>query len=146
MQEKNGQVIFASFFLPTTYFYLLRTSVTGLVVWLMTTHVDSMLTWLTTTQVVGLSSVIASVRKLGPVLCDYLQKEQQLLLIMRQALVVLLDWLPEEGFLDADPETLGEREDFQKAEAAMAGPAVVNDHAERGVALIQEYIQPVPDA
>ena len=45
----------------------------------------------------------------------------------------------EDGFLDADPTTWLEREDFRTAAAFVQGIAVVNDHAERGVALIQEY-------
>ena len=45
----------------------------------------------------------------------------------------------EDGFLDADPATWLEREDFQTAAACVEGIAVINDHAERGVALIQEY-------
>ncbi|KAG0717372.1 hypothetical protein GWK47_054586 [Chionoecetes opilio] len=45
----------------------------------------------------------------------------------------------EDGFLDADPATWLEREDFRTAAAFVQGIAVINDHAERGVALIQEY-------
>ncbi|QQP58282.1 Uncharacterized protein FKW44_003546 [Caligus rogercresseyi] len=45
----------------------------------------------------------------------------------------------EEGFLDADPATWLELEDYQTAAAFVQRIAVINDHAERGVALIQEY-------
>ncbi|KAG0727763.1 hypothetical protein GWK47_033974 [Chionoecetes opilio] len=45
----------------------------------------------------------------------------------------------EDGFLDADPATWLEREDFRTAAAFVEEIAVINDHAERGVALIQEY-------
>ena len=45
----------------------------------------------------------------------------------------------QDGFLDADPVTWLELEDFQTVAAFMQGIAVINDHAERGVALIQEY-------
>jgi len=43
------------------------------------------------------------------------------------------------SFLDADPATWLELEDFQTAAAFVQGIAIINDHAERGVALIQEY-------
>jgi len=45
----------------------------------------------------------------------------------------------QDGFLDTDPATWLELEDFQTAAAFVQGIAVINDHAERGVALIQEY-------
>jgi len=45
----------------------------------------------------------------------------------------------EDGFLDADPTTWLQREDFRTAAAFVQGIAVINDNAERGVALIQEY-------
>jgi len=43
------------------------------------------------------------------------------------------------GILDDDPATWLELEDFDSAAAFMQEIAVINDHAERGVALIQEY-------
>jgi len=45
----------------------------------------------------------------------------------------------QDSFLDADPATWLELEDFQTVAALVQGIAVINDHAERGVALIQEY-------
>ena len=45
----------------------------------------------------------------------------------------------QDGFLDADPATWLKLEDFDSAAAFMQGIAVINGHAERGVALIQEY-------
>lgn len=47
----------------------------------------------------------------------------------------------EDGFLSADPTTWLELEDYQTAAACVQGITVINDHAERGVALIQEYNQ-----
>ena len=46
--------------------------------------------------------------------------------------------LPDD-FLDVDPDEWESREDYQQALAVVHAMAVVNDHAERGVALIQEY-------
>jgi len=43
------------------------------------------------------------------------------------------------GFLEADPDTWGIREDFSQALEVVKSLNVDNDHAERGVALIQEY-------
>ena len=43
-----------------------------------------------------------------------------------------------EDFLEVDPEDWNEREDFQNAKAVIKDLKVVNDHAERGVALVQE--------
>jgi hypothetical protein len=45
----------------------------------------------------------------------------------------------EDGFLDADPGTWMEREDFRTAAAYVQRIAVINDHVEQEVALIQEY-------
>ena len=44
-----------------------------------------------------------------------------------------------DGFLQVDPDTWEDREDFKKASEIVHALKVVNDHAERGVALIQEY-------
>lgn len=43
------------------------------------------------------------------------------------------------GFLDVDPEMWENQEDFQQALQIVQAMKVVNDHAERGVALIQEF-------
>ena len=43
-----------------------------------------------------------------------------------------------DGFLAEDPESWNRRDDFKVAEAIMKSQAVTNDHAERGVALIQD--------
>lgn len=43
------------------------------------------------------------------------------------------------GFLDVDPEVWEDNDDFQKALKTVCAMKVVNDHAERGVALIQEF-------
>lgn len=43
------------------------------------------------------------------------------------------------GFLDVDPEEWTDRADFQEASSVIHSLKVVNDSAERGVALIQEY-------
>ena len=45
----------------------------------------------------------------------------------------------DDEFLEADPETWPERADFAEASAVVHGLCVINDHAERGVALVQEY-------
>ena len=45
----------------------------------------------------------------------------------------------DKGFLEVDPDDWEHREDFVKASQVAAGLSVVNDHAERGVALVQEY-------
>lgn len=45
----------------------------------------------------------------------------------------------EHAFLDVDPEEWMAREDYKEAEEVIRSLAVTNDHAERGVALIQEY-------
>ena len=44
-----------------------------------------------------------------------------------------------DAFLDVDPDKWEPREDYRKALAVLKAMNVVNDHAERGVALIQEY-------
>ena len=54
-----------------------------------------------------------------------------------KVLFKLMD-LPDD-FLDVDPDEWETREDYQEALAVMKTINVVNDHAERGVALIQEY-------
>ena len=46
--------------------------------------------------------------------------------------------LPDD-FLDVDPDEWEPRVDYQEALAVVKAMNVVNDHAERGVALIQEY-------
>jgi hypothetical protein len=43
------------------------------------------------------------------------------------------------GLLQLDPEMWGENEDFKLASETLHAMKVVNDHAERGVALIQEF-------
>lgn len=43
-----------------------------------------------------------------------------------------------DGFLAVDPDKWGERDDFQYAAVMIKDLKVVNDHAERGVALVQE--------
>ena len=53
------------------------------------------------------------------------------------ALFQLMD-LPRE-FLQVDPDMWEDREDFKKARVIVWSMKVVNDHAERGVALIQEF-------
>lgn len=45
-----------------------------------------------------------------------------------------------DGFLDVDPQTWNGREDFQKAKTTVAAVKVTNDFAERGVALMQDYL------
>ena len=45
----------------------------------------------------------------------------------------------QDGFLDADPTTWLELEDFQTAAAFVQGIVVINDHAEQGVTLTQQY-------
>ena len=42
-------------------------------------------------------------------------------------------------FIYVDPQEWEDREDFQDAEKVAENLAVVNDHAERGVAIVQEY-------
>ena len=44
-----------------------------------------------------------------------------------------------DSFLEADPETWVTNTDYLQAEAVVRGLRVVNDTAERGVALLQEY-------
>ena len=44
------------------------------------------------------------------------------------------------NFLDTDPDTWAEQEDFICAAETVSSISVVNDHAERGVALAQELI------
>jgi hypothetical protein len=44
-----------------------------------------------------------------------------------------------DSFLKADPETWEERDDYKAARQTVQAMKVVNDHAERGVALIQEF-------
>ena len=44
-----------------------------------------------------------------------------------------------DGFLQVDPEVWEDHEDFQTARATVRAINVVNDHAERRVALIQEF-------
>ena len=43
------------------------------------------------------------------------------------------------GFLQKDPDTRNDDNDFLRASSIVPELKVVNDHAERGVALIQEY-------
>ena len=42
------------------------------------------------------------------------------------------------GFLAKDPDSWNGRDDFKASEAILASQAVMNDHAEREVALIQD--------
>ena len=44
-----------------------------------------------------------------------------------------------DAFLEVHPETWEDREDFKKSLRILKAMNVVNDHAERGVSLIQEY-------
>lgn len=44
-----------------------------------------------------------------------------------------------EGFLDVDPDFWEQHDDFKQGAKRVSSLKVVNDHAERGVALIQEY-------
>ena len=44
-----------------------------------------------------------------------------------------------DGFLAVDPDLWEDRDDYKKAAETVESLKVVNDHAERGVALIQEY-------
>ena len=46
-----------------------------------------------------------------------------------------------DGFLLEDLETWNSRKDYKAAETIAKTQAVTNDHAERGVALIQEAVQ-----
>ena len=46
------------------------------------------------------------------------------------------------GFLQKDPNAWNDHNDFFRASSIMPELKVVNDHAERGVALIQEYCGP----
>lgn len=46
-----------------------------------------------------------------------------------------------DGFLDEDPDQWNDRDDFKAAEAMICSLATTNDHAERGVALIQDATQ-----
>ena len=43
------------------------------------------------------------------------------------------------GFLEVNPDLWEDRDDFRQAKETVKSLKVVNDHAERGVALIQEY-------
>jgi hypothetical protein len=43
------------------------------------------------------------------------------------------------GFLAVDPDLWKDRDDFRQAKETLKSLMVVNDHAERGVALLQEY-------
>jgi len=43
-----------------------------------------------------------------------------------------------DGFLAVDPDEWDGREDYQRAASVIEQMKVVNDHAERGVALVQE--------
>jgi hypothetical protein len=43
------------------------------------------------------------------------------------------------GFLAVDPDLWEDRDDYKQAAETVESLKVVNDHAERGVALIQEY-------
>ena len=43
-----------------------------------------------------------------------------------------------DGFLDEDPDKWSDSDDFKAAEAVVHSLATTNDHAERGVALINE--------
>lgn len=44
-----------------------------------------------------------------------------------------------DGFLAVDPDLWEDRDDYKQATETVESLKVVNDHAERGVALIQEY-------
>ena len=44
-----------------------------------------------------------------------------------------------DSFLEVDPELWAERDDFRQAVEVIHGMKVVNDHPERGVAVIQEF-------
>ena len=46
-----------------------------------------------------------------------------------------------DAFIDADPDTWPVREDYFEAADVVHALSVTNDHAERGVALIQEFNQ-----
>ena len=46
-----------------------------------------------------------------------------------------------DGFLQEDPDVRNDRDDFKAAEAIVLSLATTNDHAERGVALIQDATQ-----
>ena len=45
----------------------------------------------------------------------------------------------QDGFFAVDPDLWEDRDDYKKAAKIVENLKVVNDHAERGVALIQEY-------
>ena len=45
------------------------------------------------------------------------------------------------GFLSEDPDSWNSRDDFKAADAIVKTLAVTNDHAERGVAIIQDAVQ-----
>ena len=45
------------------------------------------------------------------------------------------------GFLQKDPDTWNDDNDFLRASSIVQELKVVDDHAERGVALIQEYCE-----
>ena len=66
--------------------------------------------------------------------------EKSLVNFVTKQSVTFLDHLQlSRAFLDADPEEWPDRLDYQEASAVIRSLKVVNDHAERGVALIQEY-------
>ena len=46
-----------------------------------------------------------------------------------------------DGFLQEDPDVRNDRDDFKAAKAIVRSLATTNDHAERGVALIQDATQ-----
>ena len=46
-----------------------------------------------------------------------------------------------DGFLGEDPDTWSDRDDFKAAEVIVSSLASINDHAERGVALISDATQ-----
>ncbi|KAA0184875.1 hypothetical protein HAZT_HAZT009523 [Hyalella azteca] len=56
-----------------------------------------------------------------------------------QRLEILHEASAEAEFSAEDPATWNEREDFKEAAEVVRELAVTNDHAERGVALEQEY-------
>ena len=44
-----------------------------------------------------------------------------------------------DGFLAVDPDLWEDTDDYKQAAEAVESLKIVNDHAERGVALVQEY-------
>ena len=43
------------------------------------------------------------------------------------------------SFMETNPASWGDFEEFKNAKAIIEALKVVNDHAERGIALVQEY-------